>query len=254
LIDSGRAVTSSADAPEEDAGSAHQGCDAAFGQPFGSPVAVRKSEEVIAPIHDATMGTIVRLSQGTIVLAHERKCLGTLVLMQLSEFVSRVDERRQELGLSERALLIEAGLDLSTIRRVRSRGQTPGAPHIAKLERALRLPENSLMRLITGGSSTAPQEDAHLLRGIGDRLRQAREALGLSPEQFCEIHRIDLLALRDMEEGRAYPEPQFIRSLWKNSRVNADWIFLGEIFGLPQILAGNLRAAERVSEADPPEA
>lgn len=93
-----------------------------------------------------------------------------------------------------------------------------------------------------------PMTDAHHKRDVGDRLRQAREALGFGLREFARLHDLDPTKLSHWEKGKHYPDPQFIRELWRRHRVNADWVYLGEIASLPHSLVESLRAAERGSQ------
>jgi putative transcriptional regulator len=52
-----------------------------------------------------------------------------------------------------------------------------------------------------------PSTDEELERGVlGRRVRLARQALGLTQEQFAERFRIPIGTLRDWEQGRRKPE------------------------------------------------
>lgn len=102
-------------------------------------------------------------------------------------------------------------------------------------------------------SSFAMTED-HGKREIGDRLRQAREALGFGMAEFARLHDIDKTKLNHWEKGKHYPDPKFIQALYERHRINADWIYLGIVAGLRHDLAESLRAASRVSSAEGREA
>lgn len=151
LIDSRRAIAASANAPEENAGAPHQGRNTALGQPPRLSVAVAQGEEVMAPIHKRHKSTLVLNLQGTIVPDPRWALRGTMVPMSHTDFLCRLEAAREASGLSERKIMLKAGLDLSTFRRLRSRGQKPGAEVVAKLEAALDLPKNHLMDALTQG-------------------------------------------------------------------------------------------------------
>ena len=91
--------------------------------------------------------------------------------------------------------------------------------------------------------------DDHGKREVGDRLRQAREALGYSMAEFARLHGIDKTKLNHWEKGKHYPDPAFIRALYDRHRINADWIYLGILAGLRHDLAESLRAAGQGSSA-----
>jgi DNA-binding XRE family transcriptional regulator len=93
-----------------------------------------------------------------------------------------------------------------------------------------------------------------LKRAIGDRLRQAREALGYeNMAEFARMHDLTRDKLNHWEKGRYYPDPLFITRLWDRHRITADWIYLGVIAGLPHSLGENLLAAPGGAGAAPKE-
>lgn len=98
---------------------------------------------------DVRISTIVRFMQGTIELAPTRSPSGTIVLMGNEQLIARIEARLQELKVSERKLLLNHGLDLATIRRIRSRGQIPGSAILSKLEAALKVAPGYLFEVVS---------------------------------------------------------------------------------------------------------
>jgi DNA-binding XRE family transcriptional regulator len=98
---------------------------------------------------------------------------------------------------------------------------------------------------------SAPMDTALHKQEVGERLRATREALGYSQSAFGRLHGVDRGRLNHWEQGRHYPDPAFVHTLWQQHRVTADWIYLGVFAGLPQSLGGvNLRVEARAkSEA-----
>jgi hypothetical protein len=86
-------------------------------------------------------------------------------------------------------------------------------------------------------------------RDVGERLRQAREALGYSQAEFARAFSLDQGALNHWERGRHYPPPPFLLTLWERHRISADWLYFGEIGGLPARLADGFRAGAPASPA-----
>lgn len=82
---------------------------------------------------------------------------------------------------------------------------------------------------------------------VGARLRQAREALGYGLREFARLRDVDPTKLSNWERGKNYPDPEFIKELWRHHRISADWIYLGEIAGLPHGLVVSLQGASQAS-------
>lgn len=91
----------------------------------------------------------------TIVLARGSNKVGTYVPMGAMLLLSRIDERVKALRISERKALLNAGLDLATIRRIRSRNQVPSPQILAKLEAALQAPPGYLIEAVTERAAPA---------------------------------------------------------------------------------------------------
>lgn len=73
---------------------------------------------------------------------------GTFVPMSNQSLIERIDARLKELGISERKMLLNAGLDLSTVRRIRNRGQVPGSAILGKLEAGLGVASGYLFEAV----------------------------------------------------------------------------------------------------------
>ena len=86
-------------------------------------------------------------------------------------------------------------------------------------------------------------DDARHKQQVGERLRIAREAIGLEQREMASQFGIDHTKLSHWERGKHYPAPAFIARLWERHRIPADWIYLGEVSGVPHRLADNLLAA-----------
>jgi transcriptional regulator with XRE-family HTH domain len=90
-------------------------------------------------------------------------------------------------------------------------------------------------------------DDSRHKQLVGDRLRQAREALGHTGRggqaQFARLLGISRDKLNSYERGRAYPSALIIQQLWREYRISADFLFSGEIASLPHGLVGRLPSA-----------
>ncbi len=101
-----------------------------------------------------------------------------------------------------------------------------------------------------------PMDAALHKRRVGENLKMAREALGLSQPQLATRFSLgDDSKVSNWERGLNYPDPFFIWRLWQEERITADWVYLRQTRGLPSDLADSLREAAKVMEgAAQPEA
>lgn len=90
-------------------------------------------------------------------------------------------------------------------------------------------------------------DDARHKQQVGERLRIAREALGLGQKELADLYGLDKTKLSHWERGKHYPPPAFIARLWERHRIPADWIYLGEVSGVPHRLAESFLAAAKAS-------
>jgi transcriptional regulator with XRE-family HTH domain len=171
--------------------------------------------------------------------------------MSTETAANRIKELREARGLSAAELGKRAGMSQPQVSRLENSNRRLKVEQVVALAKALGV---STQEIISGDPDTAGDGDAHLMREMGDRLVQAREALGLSQEEFASMHGVPIADLDNWEQGRRYPDPQFIVAIWKRHRINSDWIYLGEIAGLPHSLGESLRAGAQAGGAAPPAA
>ena len=62
---------------------------------------------------------------------------------------------------------------------------------------------------------------------VGDRLKQARAACGLTQKGFCEVIGMPMPSLRDYELGKRIPGGDAITSMIR-AGINANWLLTGE--------------------------
>jgi transcriptional regulator with XRE-family HTH domain len=83
---------------------------------------------------------------------------------------------------------------------------------------------------------------------VGERLRLAREALGYKQADFARLHGLDKTKLSHWERGKHLPALSFVRRLWREHQISADWLFLGVKGGLPARVADSLPKVDAVKE------
>lgn len=88
----------------------------------------------------------------------------------------------------------------------------------------------------------------------GMRLRAARRALGYSVEDIARLAAANPATFYSWEAGNAPVPAELVLRLWRQFRITADWILLGEAEGLPHGLARRIREEmSALAEANPPE-
>jgi transcriptional regulator with XRE-family HTH domain len=65
---------------------------------------------------------------------------------------------------------------------------------------------------------------------IGNRLRQARESLGLSQVEICEALGVKKVAWNNWENARRIPDPLAMRDLYLQYGISLDQIYVGDWF------------------------
>jgi transcriptional regulator with XRE-family HTH domain len=102
-------------------------------------------------------------------------------------------------------------------------------------------------------------EASHYKQEVGSRLRIAMEALDLTEAELSREMSISIQKLENYLRGDNFPAPLFVHDLWERFGVTADWLFLAQLRGVPEPLAGDLWAVKKASsaasrEAPPPAA
>lgn len=99
------------------------------------------------------------------------------------------------------------------------------------------------------GASYSPMDASRHKQEVGQRLRLAREALGLTQQAFAEkLGERDKTKISHWERGKHYPDPLFIAALQRQFRISSDWLYSGDDALLPVGVADSLRAAEAASK------
>jgi transcriptional regulator with XRE-family HTH domain len=74
------------------------------------------------------------------------------------------------------------------------------------------------------------------LRGIGQRLTQAREAFGCTQAEFARQARVSNSAYNQYERGKKRPAVDQANRLCDAYQLSLDWIYRGDVRGLPKAL------------------
>jgi len=90
--------------------------------------------------------------------------------------------------------------------------------------------------------ATSPQPDN--IHEIGERLRQARQALKISQVRAAEVCGASVTAYNNWERGNRTPSPNSMIKLWERYRISLDWIYVGDPRGLPSEIADTIFAAK----------
>jgi len=75
--------------------------------------------------------------------------------------------------------------------------------------------------------------DEQQLAQIGNRLRAARLALGLSQKEVYEAIGVKAATWNHWESGKRMPDPMAMADLYRLYGVTIEWIYAGDPKGLP---------------------
>jgi len=97
-------------------------------------------------------------------------------------------------------------------------------------------------------ASSAVMTDVFDKRLVGRRITMVRTVKGFGLRPFARHMEVDHTKLNHWEKGTHYPDISFVAALHQRFGVTADWIYFGEIAGVPLQLAEQFRAAEKAAE------
>lgn len=80
------------------------------------------------------------------------------------------------------------------------------------------------------------------LMQIADRLKRTREALGLKPAELCRATKIAPNTYSQWESATQRPELDKAKLLCDTFGYTLDWIYRGEMGGLPYTITSKLRS------------
>ena len=89
----------------------------------------------------------------------------------------------------------------------------------------------------------------HQIR-VGERLRLAIEAKGLTQVAVCKALGVSTSKLGNWLRGDNYPDPYFIKRFCDRYGVSADWIYRGVVSGMSADVADALWKREAASSAE----
>ncbi|MBF0341947.1 MAG: helix-turn-helix transcriptional regulator [Magnetococcales bacterium] len=67
------------------------------------------------------------------------------------------------------------------------------------------------------------------LKAIGQRLKSAREALGLTQKQVCALLDVRPATWNHWETGRRLPDPMVMAELSDSHQLSLDWVYSGRL-------------------------
>ena len=138
---------------------------------------------------------------------------------------TRLKTARGVQGLSARALSLRAGLAHNACVGIEG-GRIPGVDVAERLARALGCSPCELAYGVQG--APLPQEDAMRSAGCGERLRQLREARGLSKLALACAAGLDGSAILPIESGRVAPSVATAEALAAALTCSPCWLAYGE--------------------------
>ena len=138
---------------------------------------------------------------------------------------TRLKTARGVQGLSARALSLKAGLAHNACVGIEG-GRIPGVDVTERLARALGCSPCELAYGVQG--APLPQEDAMRSAGCGERLRQLREARGLSKLALACAAGLDGSAILPIESGRVVPSVATTEVLAAALKCSPCWLAYGE--------------------------
>lgn len=85
---------------------------------------------------------------------------------------------------------------------------------------------------------------------VGERLRMAIEAKGITQAAVCRALGVGTSKLGNWLRGDNYPDPYFIKQFCDRYGVSADWIYRGVVSGMPEDVADALWKREGAASAE----
>ncbi|KAF0138383.1 MAG: SOS-response transcriptional repressor [Rhodospirillaceae bacterium] len=146
----------------------------------------------------------------------------------------RVKKLRLERGFSQNVLAEACGCTQSNIANLEN-GRTGLPRYIRELAKVLEVSPEWLQ---TGEGETLSESFLGEVRkyqqiNIGIRLRDTREALGLSKDAICRKLGVDIETWKEWEAGTSKPDVDAIIQWGKFDGVTLDWIYRGIGHSLP---------------------
>lgn len=86
-----------------------------------------------------------------------------------------------------------------------------------------------------------PDRDPQELQEAGNRLKMARQALGLSQKDLYDALGVGASTWHNWETGKRGPDPFVMVGLTKLHGIMLDWIYVGDTNGLPETVISYIR-------------
>jgi transcriptional regulator with XRE-family HTH domain len=83
-----------------------------------------------------------------------------------------------------------------------------------------------------------PNRDPKKLQEVGNRIKAAREALGLSQKDIYDALGVGASTWHNWESGKRAPDPFVMANLQILHGITLDWIYVGDSKGLPESIMG----------------
>ena len=167
-----------------------KGCDPSLGKAGAAPVAFGERKELGTVIHEARIADIYPHCQRISIRKTESAELRHIIRMdRYATLLTIIAERRNALGLSERALCIKAGLTVDSVRTIR-RGNSPKPETLAALAGVLGVSPSVLSDAAINSADNAPIEisdDANLDAQFKDILSKMTNSEKLKALEILEI-------------------------------------------------------------------
>jgi len=139
-------------------------------------------------------------------------------------FPARLGRARKAAGLSYASLAEAAGLTSATAHALENGGNLPRIDTVEKLARALNL---SPCWLAFGLDAPQSADDLALCADFSLRLREAREACGLSMREVARRTETSPTLISSAEAGHTMPNLAKLEALAKGVGVSACWLAFG---------------------------
>ncbi|WP_227657653.1 helix-turn-helix domain-containing protein [Candidatus Magnetaquicoccus inordinatus] len=145
----------------------------------------------------------------------------------------RLKMARQALGMSQRDVCALLNVHTATWNHWETGRRMPDPMVIVEFANSCKVS----LDWVYNGQQVGIQFTTELLVAIGQRLRTARSALELHPEEMSATLRIGMDTLDNWENGRSLPDIGTMILLANRFAISLDWIYRGDPSNLPYRIA-----------------
>jgi transcriptional regulator with XRE-family HTH domain len=93
-----------------------------------------------------------------------------------------------------------------------------------------------------------PLPENRTFKAIGKRLRAFRETTGLSQKEFAAGAGIQDTTYNQYEQGKSQPKVEYAYALCDTYGLTLDWIYSGDLSGLPYRIVKNLQGKDVLAD------